>query len=677
VAACGDDTSTSSTGAGGSGGGESGTALIFDLAADTKTAEGFYAQPWPLDTRVTAEGAPDWSGLPNPSNSLVVSQFKESVKSNRGFPTLPVALFQFDGPLAPRLPTDVIAPDGGSPILLMVIGEGDPYRGELVPVVAQTLQKDAFTPENVLAVAPRPGFVLRPYTTYGVAVLTGVNDAAGSPLAESAVLRRLANGKAAGDAEVALAPTFQPLWETLFTSAGELGVSGYAVAAATVFTTGDVVADMEAIVDAIGAEYDPPVEGLELRTEPERENDAFCELRGTITYPQFQQGEPPFAEQGLFALDGSGVPTAQREESAPIEIFIPKMPMPAGGYPLMVSIHGSGGFSDSSAAPLSDDGLQHFGLGPAFNFAQVGLAVATSAMPLNPERFEGASETEYLNPNNFAALRDTFRQGQIESHLFIEALRKVEIDPALLEGCVGPELPDGETSFHFSEEKLGITGQSMGGMYANQVAALEPRVQIAVPTGAGGHWTYFILVTSLIPNLDGLLKLVIGTQVDLTFTHPAMSLAAAGLEGADPIVFMPRVARRPLPGHPVRPIYEPAGEGDSYFPTEVYDAAALAYGHKQAGNEVWASMQEALALSDLDGVMSFPVENNITAEDGTPYTGVVTQWKGDGVFDPHAIYVRNEDVRFQYTCFLDSFFRTGTAVAFPPEPWEDVQACPE
>lgn len=677
-AACGDDSSATSSGAGAGGSAPAGTSLIFDLAADTKTAEGFYAQPWPLDTRVDENGAPDWSGLPNPGNSLVVNQFKESVKSNRGFPTLPVAFFKFTAPLQPRVPTDVIAPSGEAPILMMVVGEGDPNRGELVPVVAQTLTADPFTDENVLAVAPRPGFVLRPHTTYGIVVLDSANDATGAPLGQNPTLRRIIAGTPEGDAESAMAAAFQPLVQQLAPTVYSLGgLDAEAIAAATLFTTGDVVESMETIVNGIGAAYDPPIEDLALRTEPERENDYFCELRGTITYPQFQEGTPPFKTQGLFAPGADGIPTKQREETAPIEIYIPKMPMPEGGYPLILSIHGSGGFSDAAAAPLSDDELQHFGLGPAFNFTEVGLAVATSAMPLNPERYEGASETEYLNPNNFAAMRDTFRQGQIEQHLFLEALRKIEIDPALLEGCEGPELPAGETSFRFAEEKLGITGQSMGGMYANQVAALEPRVKISVPTGAGGHWTYFILVTSLIDNLDGILKLVIGTKVDLTFTHPTLSLAAAGLEGADPIVFMPRVARRPLPGHPVRPIYEPVGLGDSYFPPEVYDAAALAYGHKQAGDVIWPSMQDALALADLDGVLDFPLADDVTSEDGTAYTGVVTQWEGDGVFDPHAIYVRREEVRYQYTCFYDSFFRTGTATVFPPLKWEDVHACPE
>jgi hypothetical protein len=58
---------------------------------------------------------------------------------------------------------------------------------------------------------------------------------------------------------------------------------------------------------------------------------------------------------------------------------------------------------------------------------------------------------------------------------------------------------------------------------------------------------------------------------------------------------MPRLGARPLAGHPVRPVYEPVGKGDSYFPIVLYDAIALAYGHQQAGDIVWPSMQEALA----------------------------------------------------------------------------------
>jgi hypothetical protein len=292
--------------------------------------------------------------------------------------------------------------------------------------------------------------------------------------------------------------------------------------------------------------------------------------------------------------------------------------------------------------------------------------MAGFAMPLNPERFPGASEDEYLNVENFAAMRDTFRQGTLEARLFVEAMGKLTIPPALLSPCSGATLPGGATAFRFDTTKIAITGQSMGGMYTNMIGATEPLLRAAVPTGAGGHWTYFIRQTKLRDGqIPGFLVLVLGTSVVPTFMHPALSIGAAGLEPADPIVYMPRLAKRPLPGHPVRPIYEPVGKDDSYFPTSVYDAVALAYGHHQAGDVQWPEMQTALELADLEGVLPFPVAENMTSEAGGTYTGAVVQFVADGPYDPHAIYSHRDDVKRQYACFWDAFMKTGRGVIVP------------
>jgi len=56
---------------------------------------------------------------------------------------------------------------------------------------------------------------------------------------------------------------------------------------------------------------------------------------------------------------------------------------------------------------------------------------------------------------------------------------------------------------------------------------------------------------------------------------------ALGWEIAEPLASMARIARRPLPGLSARHVYEPVGMGDSYFPIDVYDAAALSYGNHE------------------------------------------------------------------------------------------------
>ncbi len=372
-------------------------------------------------------------------------------------------------------------------------------------------------------------------------------------------------------------------------------------------------------------------------------------------------------------LGTDGLPVKQRDEVAPIILLIPKTPMPAQGYPIMFNIHGSGGYSVAAVRPVDDTtNLPGAPIGPAFPITSKGIAVAGSAMPLNPERFPGATETEYLNPNNFAAMRDTFRQGTIEQFLFINAIAQYQVDPALLGACTGPTLPAGATAYKFDPTLILMTGQSMGGMYTNIIGATEPRIKAVVPTGAGGYWTHFIMTTPLnngeYPTLIGL---VLGAGAGLDYMHPVFSVGEAGREAADPIIYMPHVARRPLPGHPVRPIYRPVGIGDSFFSTDTYDDVAVSFEHKQAGDIIWQSMQDALTLVGEGGIVPYVVEDEMTSEDGTPYTGVVAQFMGDGTYDPHALYSHNDGVKHQYACFWDSFVKTGHARVPPPTtPWD-------
>jgi hypothetical protein len=645
-----------------------GTVTVFDLGADLTTA--FYDLPMPSDLRLTEAGGPDYTGFPNPNALSLIEGVRKVAMDRKGFPVIPVAYFRFTAPVPTQDAEVVVAADKTSPFLLIDVDPASDERGRLFPTVAATPEVDIYTPENVLAVAPRPGFVLKPERRYAVVVQRSLGDAAGNKLDVVGDLEMLAAGKTPeGPLGEKAAALYAPLWETL----DQIGVDRAEIAAATVFTTGDVVKSTFEISSAVKEQVAVQITDLALDPDDGATHERFCELRGKVVYPQFQTGAPPFDTDGLFELDASGVPTKQRDEEAPIAIAIPKGPMPPGGYPLVVYFHGSGGLSTQfvdRGKISTPDGEPEKGKGPAHELAFHGIASAGSALPVNPERLPGAGETEYLNLNNLAAMRDTFRQGVIEQRLFIEALRNIEIDPALLAGCAGPELLAGETTYHFSEQDLLAQGQSMGGMYTNMIGSTEPRIRAVVPTGAGGFWTYFILKTSLIPGVASKVGvLLLQTMVPLTFMHPAIHVSQTALEPADPMVYMPRLGRRPLDGHPVRPIYEPVGEGDSYFPTVLYDAIALAYGHPMAGDVVWPSMKEALALDGLDGILPYPVLDNRKSEiDGAPYTGVVVQYKGDGISDPHGIYGQLDEVKYQYGCFFRTFLETGKASVLAPKP---------
>ena len=645
------------------------TEVVFDLTADLAAPGRFYDLPYPSDLRLSAAGTPELTGFPNPDAIPIVTGLLPAAEQRAGFPVMPVAYFKLSGPVAALDPETVIPADPSSPILLIDIDPASPERGRLIPTVAATPPADDYVPENLLAVAPHPGFVLHGRRRYAFVIRRSLKDAAGAPLGVDPTTAALLASQAPAGAQGAAA---RDLYAPLLEAIGGAGIAADTIAAATVFTTGDVVADLFELSTAVLAARSVEITGLALDPDGGADHERFCELHGTVRYPQFQKGTPPYDTEGLFEIGADGLPVVQREEDAPVVVVIPRTPMPPGGYPLMVYFHGSGGRSDQVVeyGPSTEaDGPPEPGKGPSHVLAAFGIATAGSALPVNPERLPGASETAYLNVDNLAAMRDTFRQGVIEQRLFLEVLRKLTISPDLVAACAGPSLPTGEASYRFAEDKLLAQGQSMGGMYTNMISAVEPRVLASVPTGAGGFWSYFILKTSLIPNVSGFLGLVLGTPQKLTFMHPALHLFETACEAADPVVYMPRLAARPLPGHPVRPVYDPAGKDDSYFPTVVYDAVALAYGHDQAGDVVWPTMQEALALDGRQGVLPYPVKQNRAAEgSGAPYTGAIVQYEGDGFYDPHAIYRQLDAVKYQYGCFFSTFLKNGVATLPAPAP---------
>ncbi len=662
---------------GSSSGGAKGTQVVFDLGADLSQADSYYDVPFPSDLRLTPQGRPDVSGFPNPLGKQIVSGLKQIAGERPGFSTVPVAFFRFNGAIQTRAEDQLIPADASSPILLIDVDKNSPGRGKLIPTIADTPAADGiYVPDNLLAVSAYPGIVLHAGRTYAFVVMRSANDAKGKPLGVPKALQDLEAGKSPGGAKGPDAvKLYAGLWDTL----AQAGIDKAQVAAATVFTTGDVVQETHDMSEKLLAKYDPTIKGLTLdpssATAPR-----FCELKGTIDYPQFQKGTPPYNTDGEFVLDKDGVPVQQRMLTAPLVITLPKQPMPPGGYQLVMYFHGSGGLSTQvvdRGTVTTVGGQPTPGQGPAYVLAPFNFAAAGSALPLNPERVPGASETEYLNTNNLAAFPYTFRQGVIEQRLFIKALSKLQIDPSLLAGCTGPTLPAGETMFKFNTDPLLAMGQSMGGMYTNMIGAVEPRIKAVVPTGAGGFWRQFIIQTKLLGDLGRLVGIILGlgTKAQLTPLHPALALLETGWEPAEPMVYMARLARRPLPGSPVRPIYEPVGKDDSYFPTTLYNAIVLAYGHKEAGDIIWPEMQQSLKVVGLDGILPYPVKDDLASESGTKYTGVVVQYKGDGIYDPHAIFAQLDAVKYQYGCFFKSFHDTGTAVV--PAPAALGTPCPE
>jgi len=590
---------------------------VFFDRAHANTPETFWDAPWPSDDRLADSGAPDLTGFPNPRDVPILSSLLSVASERRGWPQMSIGYFRFTS-----------APDGMGEAYLV-----DIEQKTTVPVVTQLLPTDRYATSNLVAIAPVPGFVLRGKAKYAYVIAKDFAPGFDSP----------SGWKMSADLEAALP------------------IAKDDVLVSTEFTTGDEVARVQARSDAIRAAYHPAIEGLTLVGDDTY--DGFCRISGTITMPQFQTGEQPFDTGGLFVLDANDVPQMQGMMTIPLTITLPKQAMPATGWPLYQFFHGSGGLStglvDLGPSPDSSD-TPAPGRGPGYVVALHGIAAASSAMPVNPERLNNATDYSYLNINNLAAFPHTFQQGVFEQRLFLDALLALHIPAQTVAGCTGISTTTGD--YFFDPGKLVAGGQSMGGMYTNMVGALEQRYGALVPTGAGGYWNLMILDTQTVPGARQLLAAALGVDDStLEFMHPAMDTMSLAWEPAEPIVYMARLRDRN--------VYEPVGKDDSYFQTNVYDAAALAYGNQEAGDAVWPSMQDNLKLAQLDGLLTYPVKANQNGK-----TRVVVQYMGDGIVDPHYIYRQLDAVKHQYGCFLESYLRDGVPTV--PAPGALTDPCP-
>lgn len=210
----------------------------------------------------------------------------------------------------------------------------------------------------------------------------------------------------------------------------------------------------------------------------------------------------------------------------------------------------------------------------------------------------------------------------------------------------------------------------MGGQYANYFAAVEPRVGAVIPTGSGGLWSLVVLEASVgdIDTRPLVGPVLLGTMAPLTHLHPGMALLETAWEWAETVVYAPRIATRPLPDHPVRAIYQPVGLDDPEFPNPIYAAMAVASGTQQAGASLEPLLPAALASVGRGQPADYPARDNVVAADGTPVTGVVAQYAGDGIMISHHIAFQLDAVKFQYGCFAASALLAGAPAVPAPAP---------
>lgn len=634
----------------------------------------FYASPFPHDGRLRPDGTVDLSNFPRPQVPNLVTSVVDLIDGRaRGFGTTSTIYFTFSAPIAqPSLtfegslaatsPIALVGPDGPVPLSVKVLDDAGPYGAK-----------------NMLALLPLQGAPLRPNALYVAYVTADLIDQAGEPVEASAELAAFLEGTRprgmsdAAEASLRAALTTYAIPED--------------VVALTAFTTGDPTAEFDAVVEAATSGALPAPKSA---FAPAEVFDDYCVYHTTIDMPEYQNGTPPYAgEGGEWQFDDAGTPIVDRVEASNFVVTIPRAPMPAAGYPVVVlSRTGAGG-----DRPLVDRGPHATphgpniveGTGPALTFAQAGFAGSSIDGPQGGLRNPAGDDEQLLifNVGNPGALRDNIRQSALELVLQAHILESVTVDVSSCPGAVAP----GNVA-KFDPGTMAIMGHSMGATISPLALSTEPRFKAGIFSGGGGSFIANVMYKLQPLEVRGFAQLLVGyagTPFELSEWDPALAFFQWALEGADPPAFDPRIVR-PGDALPSGVAREPKhvlmmqGIVDHYILPPIANAMSLSMGLDLAGDALDAKTPEIATMSPIEGVLGLgagkkiglPASLNITTPSGAKVTAVLTQHAEDGIEDGHEVVFQTDAPKREYRCFLEGL-KSGAPIV--PSPGGALDPC--
>jgi len=628
----------------------------------------FWDLPLPSDLRAQADGTWDLEEWPGATEDGLVGMWLRAADRRLvgGWGVHQGAAIQLTGPIDPgSLPGDG-APTvaSSSPVLVVDIDPASPERGRLFPLRPRArIDYTPFTPPYQLVAMPVWGHPRRANTRYALVVTDGVTDTAGAPLGRSREFHDAweANPDAPDDRVEHLADARAAVVD--------LGLDPASVVAASVFTTIDPNAQFERL--ATFAEAQPTPELAEPWTAAERYT-SYQVLEGRYRVPGIQGGVRPYEEhgEGLIVWGDDGAPVVQDTQDVRLRLALPTLPMPKGGFPLLIYLHGSGGLATQvlhrgPRPEVPDADPAEPGTGPAEWLARRGVASIGVDFPLHGDRSDPPDTTGlelYNLLGNIDATIDNFDWAAAELLLLSRFVLAQSIDPSL-----APSLDaGGAPAIVFDPARLTALGQSMGTTLGVVWAGRDPRLQGAVWSGAGGILAH-IAVTAVEPfELRPLLsaRLGYGAADELTESHPLLHAFQALWDLVDPIAKASRNVAEPFEGVPAKDVLMTAGVVDGYFSPVSEAAMAAGLGIPRAGASVEPTLDEVLALAGIDPV-PYPVSGNLGGR-----TAAAVQFEAPHTLG-HYVVFNQEGARHQYTCFAATVGTAGGAVILEPGALDD------
>lgn len=466
--------------------------------------------PWPDDRLLNSDGTFPASLFPLALGSpLVQTLLSTGDHLLKGWGLAAPIYLPFTGALDPSTLT-------ANSVELVVADPASSHDGERAKIDWKLIEEQTtYLPGHVLAVRPLPGFPLEPKTRYALYVTNDVHDAQGKAIGPDALLFAALNKTGDGKNRAFYAP-LADLW-----SRQNLDVKK--IAAVTIFTTQPLLDELLVLRDFLVAQPDATPTDLALLTT----RTHFDVYQGRYAAPNLQHGTPPYLNDGGdFQYDATGSPTIAQVEQMAFCACVPKGDVPAGGFPLVIYSHGTGGDYTSVVDDICDD------------LAQRGVAAIGIDQVLADHRIQSFASTTgcfgqesdycFFNPVNAAAGRNNSRQAALDNVTLSKMLAHLSITPAL----------DTQTrTVTFSLAHLGFFGHSQGGLTGAIYTAIDPTLAGSVLSGAGGYVTETILVRTYPLDLPALLRLILnlpsGEMIDEF--HPVLGLLQTMAEVSDPL----------------------------------------------------------------------------------------------------------------------------------------------
>lgn len=599
------------------------------------TSSEFFAAPFPDEGRRGPDGAIDVSAFGQVPPSDLLERLVTIASEAEDFGTTSTIYLAFDRPLDPGVAAEALDVSEDAGVLLLRIAEGaEPHPIE----VRFTEDGGPWGAPNLLSILPLQGMPLEPGARYAAVVRERVRDAEGEPIGRSLALETIARGGTPeGMSEAAASAHREAL---AFLEAR--GVDD--VAALSVFDTQDPTAPLfawrETALDALPT-LDAPLTPLET-------HDEFCVYRSTVAMPIYQRGEPPFTDgEGGDVRFEAGAPVQQGTETARVLVTLPRRPMPAGGFPMVVFSRTGGG----GDRPLVDRGRRDEsgepvepGSGPARELAREGWAAISIDGPHGGLRNVTMGDEQLLifNVANPRAMRDNIRQSAIELVLAAHLGPTLRVDASACEGLT-------EANATLSAERVVLMGHSMGATIAPLAMAVEPRFDALLLSGAGGSWIENVVHKQSPLPVRPLAEAILGVagRYELHEHDPTLMLLQWAGEDADPPVYG-RFIRD-------RSVLMMQGIVDTYILPPIANATSLSLALDLGGQGLEDTDERSAAFTPLEPLLPLvgaearplPLAGNRGAA-----TAVVTQHPEGPIEDGHEVVFQTEGPKTQYRCFL-------------------------